>query len=336
MSTRLSPRRCSPWARWLLAVLGLLPAMLGAHEIRPASLELREARDGTITILWRQPVAGEYALPLQPWLSSGWLAAPPERRLTADTLGLQWQVRPAAGETLEGQWLEVRGLERSITDVWVRWQREGEDERTWLLKPAAPRLQLGRAMGEGQVPYFRLGVEHLLTGIDHLLFVAGLALLLGRWRRTIVAVSAFTLAHSLTLAMATLGWRPFPVATTETLIALSIVVLAVELLRDAQGRPGLGARRPALLAFGFGLLHGLGFAGALADIGLPRDALGWALLRFNLGIEAGQLGFVGAVLLLVVLLRRLPRLPEARWRAAMAWLVGLPAAAWFWQRLLGA
>ncbi|MFM1886697.1 MAG: hypothetical protein RL026_1854 [Pseudomonadota bacterium] len=318
---------------WFAALLCLLPAVLAAHEIRPAYLELRETREGPVEIQWRQPVAGEYALPLRPWLSSGWLDTVPERRLTADTLTLRWRVAPPPGTSLQGQWLEVRGLERSITDVWVRWQREGEPEQTWLLKPAAPRLQLGQGTGGAGPAYFRLGIEHLLTGTDHLLFVSGLALLLRRWRRTVIAVTAFTLAHSLTLAMATLGVWVLPSSTTETLIALSIVVLAVELLRDARGQPGFGARHPAALAFGFGLLHGLGFAGALAGIGLPRGDLAWALLRFNLGIEVGQVACVAVVLGLVFLMGRFKSLPDAGWRPVAAWLVGLPAAAWFWERL---
>jgi hydrogenase/urease accessory protein HupE len=333
-------RRCLP-SLWLalctLLWWGAQPLPAQAHEIRPAYLELREHSDGTVDVLWRQPVAGEYALPLQPVLSSGWLAAPPERRLTADTLSLRWRLSPASGERLEGQWLEVRGLERSITDVWVRWLQAEGPERSWLLKPVASRIRLGGEAGTvagGELPYFRLGFDHLLEGIDHLLFVAALALLLGAWRQTAVAVSAFTMAHSLTLALATLGWLVLPTGTLETLIALSIVVLAVELLRDARGQPGWGARYPALLAFGFGLLHGLGFAGALADIGLPREDLAWALLRFNLGIEAGQLLFVVLVLGVVAALRRWPAAQRLPWRSVSAWLVGITAATWFWGRLV--
>lgn len=325
-------------ALWALLGLGTPHVAVQAHEIRPAYLELLERTDGTVEVLWRQPVAGEYALPLQPELSSGWLKATPERRLTADTLSLRWRLASASGQRLEGQWLEVRGLERSITDVWVRWLKADGTERSWLLKPVAPRVRLGGEAGTaagGELPYFRLGFEHLLAGIDHLLFVAGLALLLGAWRRAVLAVSAFTVAHSLTLAMATLGWLALPSSTLEPLIALSIVVLAVELLRQARGEAGWGARYPALLAFGFGLLHGMGFAGALADIGLPREDLAWALLRFNLGIEAGQLLFVALVLGGAAALRRWLPAEQVRWRSIAAWLVGLPAATWFWSRLIG-
>jgi len=178
----------------------------------------------------------------------------------------------------------------------------------------------------------RLGVTHILTGADHLAFVLGLVLLVGLNRRLVWAVTAFTLAHSLTLGASALGWVHAPSATIEALVALSIVFVARE-LAVSRDRQGLTAQAPWLIAFAFGLLHGFAFAGALAEVGLPQDAIPLALLLFNLGVEAGQLLFIGAVMLLLLALRRgLPQLSRnkaATSRRLAAYAMGCLAAALF-------
>jgi hydrogenase/urease accessory protein HupE len=196
-------------------------------------------------------------------------------------------------------------------------------------------LVVAAAAGGTQVAatYVGLGVEHILLGVDHLLFVLALLILVDGWRRLVWTITAFTVAHSITLAAATLGWAALPPPPVEAVIALSIVFVAGEILHARQGRPGLSLRMPWLVAFSFGLLHGFGFAGALAEIGLPQQQIPLALFTFNVGVEVGQLLFVAAVLLL----GRLPgflRLPvPAWWPQVAAYGIGSVAVVWVLERL---
>jgi hydrogenase/urease accessory protein HupE len=183
--------------------------------------------------------------------------------------------------------------------------------------------------------YLGLGVEHILLGVDHLLFVVGLLLIVrGPWM-LVKTITAFTLAHSLTLALATLGFVAVPSRPVDAAIALSIMFLGAEILRARQDRPGLAARRPWVVAFAFGLLHGLGFAGALTELGLAPAEIPVALLFFNVGVEVGQLMFVGACLALAWALRQL-RVSWPRWAAPLpAYAIGTVAAFWFIERTSG-
>jgi len=187
--------------------------------------------------------------------------------------------------------------------------------------------------------YFGFGVEHILTGIDHLLFVLALLLLVKGLRRIVATVTAFTLAHSITMAGATLGWVHMPGPPIEATIALSIAFLAAEILHNRQGRPGLAASYPWIVAFTFGLLHGFGFAGALAQIGLPAGEIPMALLFFNLGVEIGQLLFIAAVFTVFWLIRWIARgvdLPRIAWVSALpAYVIGSLAVFWVLQRTAG-
>ncbi len=176
--------------------------------------------------------------------------------------------------------------------------------------------------------YLGLGIEHILLGVDHLLFVLALLLLVRSWRRLIATITAFTVAHSITLAAATLGFVHVPIKPVETAIALSIVFVAAEIVHGREGRPGLAARWPWVVAFVFGLLHGLGFAGALSEVGLPDSAIPTALLFFNLGVELGQLAFVGAALAVIAASRQL-RLPTPAWSWRLA-PYGIGTVAMYW------
>jgi hydrogenase/urease accessory protein HupE len=182
-----------------------------------------------------------------------------------------------------------------------------------------------------------LGVEHILLGIDHLLFVLALLMIVAGWRKLVATVTAFTLAHSITLAAATLGWVHVPQAPVEAVIALSILFVAAEIVHWKQGRPGITRRKPWLVAFTFGLLHGFGFAGALTEIGLPEHAIPLALLFFNLGVEAGQLLFIGAVFAAWAVLSRIPwpeRVLEQAWRVPV-YVIGALAGFWTIERIAG-
>lgn len=315
----------------LLAVL-VTPAL--AHEVRPAYLELRESTSGELDVLWKTPMIGEMRLALAPVLSgASEEITPVATRLTGNAAVQTWRLR--LPQPLYGRSLHVDGLTATMTDVLVR--IEFADGVSWVtrLTPQAPRVAIPGRPGRGSVAltYFGLGVEHILLGIDHLLFVLALMLITRGVKRLALTITAFTVAHSITLALATLGFVQVPQPPVEAVIALSIVFVAAEILRARQGEEGLTARAPWIVAFTFGLLHGFGFAGALAQIGLPATQIPLALLFFNVGVEAGQLLFVAAILAIIAMARRtrveLPR------RAALAppYAIGCIAMFWVVQRV---
>ncbi len=318
-------------AGWLLL---LLCAAAPAHEVRPAALDVTETAAGT-RIQWRAPVQGDYTLALAPRLSSGWLDAPPATQsVTSQTLTRVWHV-PAGVQPLTGQTLRIEGLERTLTDVFVRvhWRRGAETIA--LLKPLQNSLVLQPSTGNGAAvrEYFRLGVTHIWGGYDHLLYLAGLMLLVRRPRAVMGVVTAFTVAHSLTLAGSALGLVHLPPAPVESAIALSILFLAVELARGARGEQGFAHRHPWSVAFLFGLLHGFGFAGALREVGLPDQAVATPLLLFNLGIEAGQIVFVAALMVLGGLLLRSSPARVRGFLGLAPGLMGALAAWWLFERI---
>lgn len=296
-------------ALWLLAVIACLQASLAlAHEVRPAYLEIVEQEPGQWQITWKQPVMGDKALKIVPSLSNGWLERTPSGEdLTTTHYLRSWDVAGEASE-IEGSELVVTGLEGSITEVLVHLRKAGGEGADTVLKSDAPKLVLefGESGALAVAAYFRLGVHHILIGIDHLLFVLGLLLLVGINWRLVGAITSFTAAHTLTLGASALGVVRAPIAVIEALVALNIVYVAFEITSVREGeRRDLSSRFPWIIALAFGLLHGFAFAGALAETGLPDDAIPLSLLLFNLGVEAGQLIFVAAVLLLAMLWRRL-------------------------------
>jgi hypothetical protein len=318
-----------------LVAFGLLAlaASARAHPLAPSLLEIEERVPGEARVRWKTPARRVPGSALDPVLPAG--CAPTGRPATeADPVQVvrTWTVRCGAGG-LVGQPVAVTGIAESRADVLLHVRLADGRRFLTVLRPDRPRFVVPARAQAGEVlaSYLRLGVTHILAGPDHLLFVLGLVLLVGARRRALLGtVSAFTAGHSVTLALAALGFVHVPPAPVEALIALSILVVGVELARE--GPPG-ERRRPWALAFGFGLLHGLGFAGALAEVGLPAGDVPLALLAFNLGIEAGQLGFVAAVLLvrpaLAPLLARLP----ARAGRLPAYVVGSLAAYWLFERL---
>ena len=307
-----------------------------ADEIRPAYLELREVRPGEFDVLWQTPMVGDVRLALQPEFSGDAAPTSPVATRTAGgsaqpTSIQTWTLRAPA---LRGQTLRIRGLETTVTDVLTRIQFLDGTVAINVLQPSAPALvvperQSALALARNYILY---GIQHIWFGIDHLLFVLGL-LLIVRDRWTLVkTVTSFTLAHSITLAVATLGFAQAPVEPLNAAIALSILFLGPEIARIWRGETSLTIRRPWVVAFIFGLLHGFGFAGALTGAGLPRGDLAVALLTFNIGVEIGQIAFV----LLVVLLERSFRQLEIDWPPWLArapgYLIGSAGAFWTIQR----
>ncbi len=323
--------------RVLCAVLLTLCCLGGAHahDARPAYLEITETAPGRYDILWRTPVAAGARLPVQLKLpeDARTVAAPHERILPDSVLERRIVEVPGG---LGGRRIEIVGLQGTITDVLARVQLLDGTSGTTLVQPARPWLEIAAARSgwETASSFLRHGVEHIAFGIDHLLFVFGLLLLVRSPWGLLKTVTAFTLAHSITLALATLGIVRAAPALVEALIALSILFLGAEVLRARRGETSFTIRNPWLVAFGFGLLHGLGFASGLRAIGLPQGDIPLALLMFNLGVEMGQLVFVGLVLLAWQAIKALHIGWPAWAQVAPAYLVGSLGAFWFVQRTM--
>jgi hydrogenase/urease accessory protein HupE len=316
-----------------------------AHEVRPAFLEIRESEPGTFDVFWKVPARGEYRLSLHARLPAGCTGAPTHGNFVGDAFVEQWQARCPDG--LVGRVISIEGLSAMRTDVLARLERADGTTQTVRLAPEQTSFVVQAAPSAFEVSktYFVLGVEHILLGVDHLLFVLGLLFLVGSWKQLVGTVTAFTVAHSITLAGATLGWVHAPQAPIEATIALSVMFVAAEILRRAQGCGGLAASAPWLVAFVFGLLHGFGFSGALREVGLPEQDIPLALLFFNVGVEVGQLLFIAAAVLVLSTLTRLLRRPghtehgpwhsEALIRVPVAYAIGSIAAFWTVQRVTG-
>jgi len=319
----------------LIALLALFSgvASVQAHEIRPGLLQVSETAENSYRIVWKQPLLGDRRLPLEPLLLPDCSKVDSRLEATASALIERWTTVCSAPL----QRVEIDGLNRTLTDVMLEYTELGGDQQRALLRPESPSYELGSGSAGSAWLYLKLGIEHLLAGYDHVLFVVGLLLLISSTRSLLITITSFTLAHSVTLALSVLGWVSLSQAAVEACIALSIVLLAREALTKQDS---LLKQSPWLAAFAFGLLHGFGFAGALRDIGLPDENLWVALLSFNVGIELGQLLLVGVWVGLAALAQRL--LPSAqteqtvspRVHAAMAYAIGGMAIYWTLQRVL--
>jgi hydrogenase/urease accessory protein HupE len=307
-----------------------------AHEIRPGYLELRETDPSTYALLWKRPVGGEVEIYINPVIPEGCrMATAPERpQLSPGAVLVRGTVKCDGG--LAGKSLRVDGLETTVTDVLVRIQHADGRLESYLLKPTNPSVTLGQRTSLWQrcASYLRLGTEHILMGVDHLLFVLGLLLIVVDRRTLVKTITSFTVAHSITLAIATFGYASAPLLPLNAAIALSIFFLGPEVVRRERGQTSLTIRRPWIVAFAFGLLHGFGFASGLTATGLPSTEIPLALLLFNLGVEIGQIFFV----LLILLLARSFRKLEIAWprpvEALPGYAVGSLGAYWTIQRTL--
>jgi len=310
-----------------------------AHEVRPAYLELRQTGTETYDVLWKVPSKGDnLRLGLFVELPEGSSnVTEPRASMVSNAYSERWTVKRPGG--LSGGIIHIAGLSSTMTDVLVRLERLDGSTQVTRLTPSAPSYVVEASPRATQVAvtYLNLGVEHILGGIDHLLFVLALLILVKGTRRLIATVTAFTVAHSLTLAGATLGFVHVPGPPAEAAIALSIVFVATEIIHSRQGRVGLTERFPWIVAFTFGLLHGFGFASALSEVGLPQSAIPVALLFFNVGVEIGQLLFIAAVFTVIMLAREINhRLrfsqPAWAWRIP-PYAIGSLAMFWVIQRV---
>ncbi len=309
---------------------------LSAHAdvFRPAYLELREVGNDRYDVLWKVPAQGDMRLAVQVHFPAGTIQVTPPQGLFVGTAFVErWQVTRPGG--FIGELISIEGIAGGVTDVIARVERQDGTSQMERLLPQSPQFAIKAATGAGEVArsYLVLGIEHILGGIDHLLFVLALLLIVRGGKRILITITAFTAAHSITLVAATMGWAHVPAPPVEAMIALSIVFVAAEVVHGLRGKPGLTARAPWVVAFSFGLLHGFGFAGALAEVGLPQTAIPVALLMFNVGVEVGQLLFVAAALALGALIVRLP-VPRPAWTAYLVpYAIGSVAMFWVVERV---
>jgi hydrogenase/urease accessory protein HupE len=315
---------------------------LQADDLRPAYLEIREVSapaSGTghrYAVTWKTPVKPGLATGVVPDFPPDCrVDTPPQRSLDSSALLERWTI--VCQTSLAARRVSLDGIQGTFADALLRFESLAGETQASRLTPQNPAATIARKADRWQVArtYFVIGIEHIVTGYDHLLFVLCLVMLLnGAWR-VAATVTAFTVAHSLTLVATTLDLVSVPRAPVEALIALSIVFLAVEIVKRDAAMPRLAERVPWLVAFLFGLLHGFGFAGALSEIGLPQGEVPTALLTFNLGVEAGQLFVVAAVMATFWLLRKLKAQAVAPTQTIAAYAIGSVAAMWLLERTFG-
>lgn len=317
----------------LLALLVASP-VAHAHEVRPAYLEIAETAPGQFSVLWRTPVLAGRPLPVVLKLPDGVrnLKDPVVQELTDSRVERHWI--DAGPRGLADRRIEFSGLQLTITDVLVRVRLLDGRDYTQLVRPPQPWVEVAAQPSWATIAggYIVHGIEHILFGVDHLLFVLGLLLIVkDRWM-LLKTITAFTIAHSITLAIATLGYAQAPVPPLNAAIALSILFLGPEIVRVWRGETSFTIRHPWIVAFAFGLIHGFGFAGALTSAGLPPRDLPLALLSFNVGVEIGQVAFVVLILLLERSFHQL-QIRWPRWVEAMpGYTIGSLGAFWTIER----
>lgn len=318
-----------------IVLLLTLSGTVHADVFRPAYLELRDVGDDRYDVLWKVPALGsDRRLSAYVRFPEGARPLDDPHVVVADGAWVErYRIHRVGG--LVGQVVTIEGNAAGLTDVIVRVERLDGSSQLERLPLERPRFRVLPPSGKGQIAwsYLVMGVEHILGGVDHLLFVLALLLIVRGTRRIVATITAFTAAHSITLVAATVGWLDVPGPPVEAIIALSIVFVAAEIVHGLRGRQGLTARAPWVVAFSFGLLHGLGFAGALAEVGLPQIAIPLALVMFNVGVELGQLMFVAGVLALKLASDRLACRQPAWARGVAAYAIGGVSAFWVFERI---
>jgi hydrogenase/urease accessory protein HupE len=323
------------WRNFTVVVVILAAQALFAHEVRPGYLELRQTAANTYAVLWKVPAVGDMRLSIHPRFPENCKPAGDVASYRASD-SYSERLRLTCPDGLNGGTIAIDGLAATMTDVLVRIDRTDGSTQVARLTQSVPTLVVDASPGRLQVArvYSVLGVEHILTGLDHLLFVLALIIITrGGWKLA-KTVTAFTLSHSVTLTAATLGFVHVPQRPVEAVIALSIVFVAAEIVRMRRGIKSITFSAPWMVAFSFGLIHGLGFAGGLNDAGLPLAHIPTALLFFSLGVESGHFLFIGVVLSLMAMVRR-ARIPFPRWTEFVPpYSIGAIAMFWVIQRTI--
>ncbi|QDG77625.1 HupE/UreJ family protein [Labrenzia sp. PHM005] len=334
--------------RFFFGLLILLSGSIGApqvhgHALQPGYLELQYVDGDQWRVLWRKPGVRGHPMAIGTDLPENCdRRSAPDPAFDGTAWVVQWVTVCPGG--LAGGTIAIPGLDATQTDVLVRFELASDKSATQRLTPGLPSFVIPADPGFFEIlrSYFALGVDHILEGLDHLLFVFALLLLIREKWKLVGAVTAFTIAHSITMAISTLGVFTLPGPPVEAVIALSIMFLASELLQRNNDEDRLTEKFPWIVSFSFGLLHGFGFAGALAEIGLPDDDVPLALLSFNLGVEAGQLLFIACILVTAALLKmfmpaliRAMRTPGHIGSTSVAYGIGSLSAFWFVERIAG-
>ena len=324
----------NPTRMVVLSAFLLAAVTARAHESQPGSLEIKQSAADRYQVAWRAPLYLGRPHPARLVLPDDWqTVGEPTQRQLPDSI-LYQRVVTTGKRSLDGSVIAFPGLEGTITDVFVRLTRLDGTPFTAVVQPMNPKVELRgeRSWQTTAGEYLALGYHHILLGVDHLLFVLGLLLIVRGRSMLFKTITAFTIAHSITLAIATLGYASAPLPPLNAAIALSILFLGPEIVRSWHGQSSLTIQYPWVVAFAFGLLHGFGFASGLSTAGMPRAELPWALLWFNVGVEIGQLNFVFLTLLLAWAFRVL----EMRWpvwvERAPGYAVGVCGAYWTIQR----
>jgi len=306
-----------------ICLWALLCLSAAAHEVRPAFLSLTETTPSEFSVIWKQPVLDGKRLKIKPTFPEGCIQTTPVTTRKGATI----TEHSILNCPLRQGGITLAGLERTLTDIFAEISYLSGDTLTTLVKPSNPHIPLGGPMSSPAKYYLWIGVEHIIYGWDHLLFVIGLTLLVTR-RQILGVATAFTLAHSLTLGLAAFELITLPIRPVEILIAASIVLLGVEIIRKQRGHKSLATKRPYLISFTIGLIHGCGFASALSEIGLPKGTELLALLLFNIGVELGQFAVIGLTILALITIAKFSK--KALRKTEIFLTYGLASVAMFW------
>jgi len=310
-------------------------SMAYAHETRPGFFELISKDTETYSVLWKRPAGGETTIRIAPEIPSGCLFSSPDgARAIAGAVIARGTLKCPAG--LAGRELRIAGLEATMTDVLVRLTHSDGRIESHILRPSSPSVVIRgtESLRDLALSYVETGVRHITGGADHLLFVVGLMMIVGNGWRLLQTITSFTIAHSVTLAVATLGYTTPASGPLNLLISLSVMFLAPDVLRAARGETSLTIKSPWVIAFGFGLIHGFGFADGLSTAGLPSSAIPTALLWFNVGVEVGQLGCIAVLLSTAKALRSLDVPWDPFTSTIPAYLIGASGAFWTIERIM--
>lgn len=308
---------------------------LQAHEVRPAFLHIKQSNIDSFDILWKVPTASGRELSIQPVFPQDFIITlQSERQLPSSKI---YTYKASFQGILAGQTISISNLEKTLVDVMIHIELDKEINHSFLLHPDKPEVTIPIEPDRLSVllGYIRLGVEHILLGYDHLLFVLVLLLLITNISSLFFTITSFTIAHSITLVLASLDILTLASAPVEAVIALSILFLSKEYLSVLNGGKSLTARHPWLVSFSFGLLHGFGFAGALSEIGFPQNQIFTALLSFNVGVELGQILFICGCLILMKTMSHLALIHESPlYKKVLTYCIGSLASFWLITRCM--
>lgn len=317
---------------WLITLFSMTAT---ADEIRPGYLELKEISKNIFSVIFKVPAKQDKRLSLEAQLPTDCKNISPITSQFINGAYLQhWTIQ--CESDLAGKTIVIEGLELSSTDVLLRMEFIDTTSQSTLLSSTTNSYQITEVASSYQIisTYTLLGIGHILLGVDHLLFVFALLLIVKNKRYLLYTVTAFTVAHSITLAGATLGFVNVPQPPVEAIIALSILFLAMEIIREKQGKSGVTSRWPWIVACIFGLLHGFGFAGALSEVGLPQQAIPLALVFFNVGVELGQLLFITIVLCFGLAIKKLKQPRLSSWsETIVVYSIGGVSSFWLFERI---